>query len=130
VDAGRRLNYLRHRAKANQAFFAGIDAEHYGVGASVGNAEYVVSQAKDYLIAERWLSEEPGEPAYRAHVRSDISRILAILHRQSIAHGFDFIELLSEGVEYEEAVVKDINEGRRERKSHKGLNTQETETRK
>lgn len=119
---------LTSRAIRNQEFFGGIDADHYGVGALVGNAEYVLSQAEDYLRAEKAYAGEPHELAYRAHCRSDIARILALLHRQCLIHNMEFAEVLAEGVEYEEAVVKDIREGRRTARSHKGLNAKEAKS--
>jgi hypothetical protein len=76
----------------------------------------------DYLHSEKLADRHKGDAAYKAHVRSDISRIVALLHRQSLLHGFDFVELLNEGIEYETSVVLDIKEGRRPARSHKGLN--------
>lgn len=119
----RNYNSLRHRAMSNQEFFAEIDKNEYGVGVFVGNAAYVVQQANDLLRTEQLIfSSAEAVDAYRVHTQSDISRILAILHRQCLLRGFDFLTLLAEGVEYEEAVVKDIKEDRRPARSHKGLN--------
>lgn len=121
----RTLNALTYRAKANQEFFEGIDTNHYGKSVAVGNAVYAVQQAIDWAKTEELghASEEKG--AYLAHARSDMSRILAIIHRQATARGLDVVELLAEGVEYEEAVVADIKAGRRLERSHKGLNAEE-----
>ena len=115
----RTLASLASRSKPNQSFFMGINSAHYNKSVAEGNASYVVQQAKDWLKTEEM--GRGGDPAFLAHARSDMARILALVHRQAIARGIDLIELLSEGVEYEEAVVADIKAGRRQERSHKGL---------
>jgi hypothetical protein len=114
-------NLLKSRAKQCQAFFKTLDDENYQ-SAGLANAAYIVSQAQDYFNTVDDARAAPTEDhnLYIAHAASDMARILALCLRECLVHDWDFMTLLSEGVEYEEAVVQDIEAGRRKRDSHKG----------
>lgn len=114
------------RCRELQAFFQHINDRDYGVSPGVSNGKYLIQQATDYTAT--WQQAELADDAdgaskgaYRAFARSELSRILAIAARECLRNNWSFEELLEEGIEYEEDVRKDIEEGRRPAKSHKGL---------
>ena len=110
-------------ATENEAFFASLNQ---GLGgnnrAARGNAKYLALQASEYLNAmTSAIGAGNDNKAELAFAMSDLARVLAIAMRECIAQGWDFIGLLVDGMEYESAVVADIQEGRREGASHRGF---------
>ena len=76
------------------------------------NPAYLALQASEYLQALDTF-EKHEDRAWRAQAKSELSRVLAIALRECTVHNWDFLEVLSEGVEYERDVLKEIHEGRR-----------------
>ena len=67
--------------------------------------------------AEKLRVREPGDAGpkvYRVHARTELSRILALALRECEQWGWDFFEVISEGVEYELDVRKAIEAGTRD----------------
>ena len=109
------------RAQELQRFFSGLAASEET--AYVGNARYIRQQAGDYAhtmelgYAEKLRVREPGDAGpkvYRVHARTELSRILALALRECEQWGWDFFEVISEGVEYELDVRKAIEAGTRD----------------
>lgn len=110
IETHRLLTRLTDWAEVNDRTIKGFDAENVarGIPLGTGNAAYIVAQAKDYH--ETLLKKAAGEPedaaGYRAHARSEAGRILALLLRECLRHNWDFLDVLHEGVEYEDEVVR------------------------
>lgn len=101
----------------NQKEFKRID-ESKGVDTSIDSSKYLRQQANDLVVCfERFV--ETKDVAYLLFARSELERILALAMRLSIEHKWDFIEMLKDGVEYEEAVLEDIRVGTRKRDTAK-----------
>ncbi len=115
-DLARSFAVLRGLSKANEVFFRDLDVEN---AILASNANYIALQASEYHQV-MLRAAEAQDPGFLAFAKSELSRILAIAMRECIANNWDFIEVLSEGVQYEQAVILDINEGRRTRDSHRG----------
>lgn len=122
MTAPRVLGPFYRRAQALEVFFRSLDAENT-LSPFEGNARYVALQAKEYAEAMKLAGQAPEEDraALLAHGRSEAARILAILLRDCIAHGWDLLEVLTEGIEYEQEVRRAIESGERGRRSHRGL---------
>lgn len=115
----RTLRALESTSAINQQFFESIDVNDFGKSIGIGNAAYIKKQAEEYLaIVDRNNSDDTAAMAF---ARSELSRILAIILRECMRLEFDFITALKEGVEYETAVVEDIQAGRRQRRSNRAL---------
>lgn len=112
----------------NQCGFRALDEQNVGRtrGPITSNAAYILQQAQNYVTTREMLADEYGAAddrgirALQVHSRSDLSRIAALVVRECGANGWDFLEVLTEGVAYEMDVLKDIAEGRRKPDSHKG----------
>ena len=117
------LTGLKERASKCQEYFTSIDESEYYNGPSVGNALYIRQQAEDYLRVQQSMqwAEDDFKRVYGAYASSELSRILALALRECIVNDWNFVSLLEDGVEYEEDVIKDIEAGRRPRRSHKGV---------
>lgn len=108
----RYLSGLEMLAERNDDVFRLWDAEsvqQYGIAPKTGNALYISIQARDYLTTMEkaaLASDEREVKAYGAHARSEMSRILALCQRECLRNGWDFIQTLQEGVEYETEVVR------------------------
>lgn len=101
----------------NQKEFKAID-EAKGIDSTVDSSRYLLQQAKDLVeCVNKW--DETKDEAYRIFARTELERILALALRMSIENKWDFFDMLSDGVEYEEEVLNDIREGRRKRDTAK-----------
>lgn len=102
------LQGLEIRSAHNDRTIKGWDLENVarGITLGTGNARYIIVQAKDYLdTLERAAADAEHANAYKAHARSEMSRILALCVRECLRHEWDFLDVIAEGVEYETVVV-------------------------
>jgi len=114
---------LYQMSRIHQEYFGALDNREYDTP-SKSNVKYLEVQLSEYRTAiekgEGTPEEDALNPLYNVFAKSEMSRILAIILRECIIHGWDFDEVLSEGVEYEDSVILDIKEGRRPVRSHRG----------
>ena len=89
------MKHLERRARILQRKFDIFDKANGFQG--TGNSAYIVAQAKDYRRSVIVLSGQEG----RAHARSEMSRILALALRECLRQGWDFEEVMQEGLQYE-----------------------------
>jgi len=100
VENGRLLYRLVAQAETLQRDFQEYDKVNNV--SRIGNALYLTVQAADYLHTMQRAVKYPDDAgAYTAHAKSELSRILALALRECVANDWDFMEVLSEGVEYE-----------------------------
>ena len=111
LEVHRILTQLTIASKKNQAYFAEIDVDEYGVTPAEGNAAYLETQFKEYRAALTFEGDRAGE----AFAMTEMSRILAICLRECIRMDWDFIQVLRDGVDYETDTVDDYKFGRRTR---------------
>lgn len=105
----RTLAHLERTSRTNQEYFATIDVDQYGATPGDGNAAYIITQATEYRSA---IASE-NDPAGAAFAMTEMSRILAICHRECVRMGWDIVSLLQDGVVYEIDVIADYETKRR-----------------
>lgn len=94
---------LEASARTSDLKFAELDLAVANSGPVSTNHRYLVSQAADYMeaIEASVGAEADGRQPYKALAKSEMSRFLAIAIRECLRQGWDFLEVLQEGVVYE-----------------------------
>lgn len=106
LNTMRLLQWAEQEARVNNSKFMEFDRQNDAE--VVGNAKYMVVQAVDYhtsLEAAKGADEDHA-PLYRAHAKSELSRVLALALRECTRWDWDFLEVLTEGVIYETDILK------------------------
>lgn len=94
---------LEASSRSSDLKFVELDRAVANNGPVSTNHRYLVSQAADYMeaIEASVGAELDGRQPYKAFAKSEMSRFLAIALRECTRQGWDFLEVLQEGVVYE-----------------------------